>query len=144
MRQGQVLVRLDAPELTAQRAEADAKVQSAQAQLAAAQAKLAADNSTYTRMKTASNTPGVVAGNDLEVLAQTLEADRAQVNAQQQLVAAANDARQSTIEILNYLDIKAFDGPSPSATSTRARGSRRVEPAEPIRCFASKRNRSCD
>jgi RND family efflux transporter MFP subunit len=108
---GDVMVHLDAPELTAQRAEADAKVQTAQAQLAAAQAKLASDESTLARLKTASNTPGVVSGNELEVASRVADADRAQVVAQQQVVSAATQARQSVTQIAGYLDIKApFDG----------------------------------
>ena len=109
--QGQVMIRLEAPELTAQRAEADAKVQAAQAQLAAAQAKLGSDDSTVARLKAAAATPGVVAGNDLDVASRVADADRAQVAAQQQAVAAAMQARQSVTQIADYLDIKApFDG----------------------------------
>jgi RND family efflux transporter MFP subunit len=111
VKQGQVIIRLEAPELMAQRAEAEAKLQSAQAQLAAAQSKLASDESTYARLKAASSTPGVVAGNELEVAARALDADRAQVSAQQQNVAAATQARQSIAEVASYLEIKApFDG----------------------------------
>lgn len=111
VKQGQVMIRLDAPELIAQRAESEAKLQAAQAQLAAAQAKLASDESTYARLKTASGTAGVVAGNDLDVSARALDGDRAQVSAQQQIVVAATQARQSVAEIATYLDIKApFDG----------------------------------
>jgi membrane fusion protein (multidrug efflux system) len=111
VRQGQVMIRLDAPELIAQRAESEAKLQAAQAQLAAAEAKLGSDESTYARLKTASGTAGVVAGNDLDVAARALDGDRAQVSAQQQIVAAARQARESVAEIATYLDIKApFDG----------------------------------
>src|SRR5271157_3913261 len=44
---GEVIVRLSAPELVAQRAQADAALQSAEAQLTAAQAKFASDHGTY-------------------------------------------------------------------------------------------------
>src|SRR5215831_20532344 len=81
VRQGQLLARLRAPELDTQRGEAEAKVRAAQSQRVEAQskvsgiraqrleaeAKLAADEATYQRMKAASATPGVVAGNDLEI-----------------------------------------------------------------------------
>src|ERR1700739_984767 len=43
VRAGEVIVRLSAPELLAQRAQAEASLQAAQAQLSAAQAKLASD-----------------------------------------------------------------------------------------------------
>src|SRR6266699_2589224 len=64
---GQLMARLVAPEIAAQRAEAQSKLQGAQAQRVEAEAKLASDESTYQRLKAASATPGVVAGNDLEV-----------------------------------------------------------------------------
>lgn len=67
VKQGQLLARLVAPELKAQRAEAEAK--------------LRADESTYARLQSASATPGVVAGHDLEVAQKAVEADRARVQA---------------------------------------------------------------
>ncbi|HET8926004.1 MAG TPA: biotin/lipoyl-binding protein, partial [Candidatus Acidoferrum sp.] len=79
VRSGQVMARLVAPELAAQRAEAQSKLQAAEAQHAEADAKLASDQSTYDRLKSASATPGVVAGNDLEVAQRSLDADRAKV-----------------------------------------------------------------
>ena len=47
VRTGQLIVRLVAPELVAQRSEAQAKLQNAEAQRVEAEAKLAADQSTY-------------------------------------------------------------------------------------------------
>ena len=67
VKQGEILVRLSAPELADQRRELAAK--------------LAADESTYRRMKDAAKTPGVVAGNDLETLQQTVEGDRSRLAA---------------------------------------------------------------
>jgi RND family efflux transporter MFP subunit len=111
VRKGQSIARLDAPELGAQQAEAQARLQGAEAQLAAARARLASDEGTYQRLKAASATPGVVAGNDLEVLQRTTEADRALVKAQQDNVDAARQALQSAAEIGAYLDVRApFDG----------------------------------
>jgi RND family efflux transporter MFP subunit len=103
----QIIARLEAPELLSQRAEADAKLQGARAQLAAAEAKLASDDSTYQRLKAASATAGVVAGNELDVSARIVEGDRAQVKAQQEIVSAATEARQSTAALAAYLDVKA-------------------------------------
>jgi RND family efflux transporter MFP subunit len=109
--QGQVIARLEAPELLAQRAEAQAKVQSAAAQLVAAEARLASDDATYQHLKAASATVGVVAGNALEVAQRAADAARAQVISQQQLVSAANQSLQSITDVTGYLDIKApFDG----------------------------------
>lgn len=65
VKRGEVLVRLMAPELSAQRAEAEAKWRS--------------DEITYERLTTAAATPGVVAPNDLEITKRTVEADRARV-----------------------------------------------------------------
>ena len=58
VRQGQLLVTLIAPELTAQTAEAESKVQSAESARAEAEARLAGLQATYERLKTASATPG--------------------------------------------------------------------------------------
>lgn len=111
VRRGQLLARLEAPELVAQRAEAQAKLQTAQAQLAVAQAKQASDESTNHRLQAAAATPGVVAGNDLDVSTRTVEAARAQVTAQQETVAAARQALESLAEVASYLDVRApFDG----------------------------------
>ncbi|MGO9274685.1 MAG: efflux RND transporter periplasmic adaptor subunit [Terriglobia bacterium] len=108
---GELIARLEAPELVAQRAEAQAKLQGAQSQLAAAEAKLAAEENTYDRLKAASATPGVVAGNDLLVAQKAAEADRAQVRAAKDGADAAQQALQSIAEIARYLEVRApFDG----------------------------------
>ena len=139
VKRGQLLARLRAPELDAQKSEAIAKVRAAQSQRVEAQtrvsgiraqrleaeAKLAADEATYQRMKSASATPGVVAGNDLEVARRTAEAGRARVQlwdenekaAQAQVKAveenerALSEAARSSQNIEAYLRITApFDG----------------------------------
>ena len=66
VRAGDVLAVLEAPELVAQRAEAQSKLQAAEAQLAAARARADSERGTFEKLKAASATPGVVAGNDLE------------------------------------------------------------------------------
>lgn len=108
---GELIVRLEAPELVAQRAEAQAKLQSAQSQLTAAEAKLAADDGTYRRLKSAAETPGVVAGNDLLIAQKAAEADSAQVKSAQESANAAKEALQSVAQLEAYLNVKApFDG----------------------------------
>src|SRR5712691_6417859 len=67
VRKGQLLARMVAPELAAQLSEAESKIQSAQSQRIEAEAKMASDEGTYQRLRKASETPGVVAGNDVEV-----------------------------------------------------------------------------
>jgi RND family efflux transporter MFP subunit len=111
VKSGQLMARLVAPELAAQRAEAQSKLQGAEAQRVEAEAKLASDEGTYQRLKSASGTPGVVAGNDLEVSQKAVEADRARVDAVRESVQAAKSSLKSVTEIEGYLQIRApFDG----------------------------------
>ena len=108
---GELIAQLDAPELIAQRSEAQSKLQAAQAQLAAAEAKVGSDEGTYEHLKGAAATPGVVAGNDLFVAQKALDADRAQLKAQQDNVSAAQQALQAIAQTEAYLQVKApFDG----------------------------------
>src|ERR1043166_4048610 len=53
---GELIARLEAPELIAQRSEAESKLQSAKAQLASAEAKAASDEGTYEHLKAAAAT----------------------------------------------------------------------------------------
>src|SRR5438132_9631325 len=105
------MARLLAPEIAAQRAEAQSKLQGAEAQRGEAEAKLASDESTYQRLKAASATPGVVAGNDLEVAQKAVEADRARLESVREGAQAARSALKSVSEIEGYLQVRApFDG----------------------------------
>jgi RND family efflux transporter MFP subunit len=111
VKKGQVLARLSAPELRAQRAEAEAKVQAVRGQQAEAQAKMVAAQSTYDRLKAASATPGVVAGNDLEIAERTFQASQAHVDALKNSSAAAEASLKVVSELEAYLDLTApFDG----------------------------------
>jgi len=111
VRAGQPLARLSAPELTSHRTEAEAKLQAVRAQRAEAQAKLVSDEATYQRLKAASATPGVVAGNDLEVAQKGMEAGRARVQALESSEKASRAALQAIQETEGYLRIAApFDG----------------------------------
>ena len=111
VRRGQLLVRLVAPELSSQRAQAEAAVRAAQSQLATAQAKLASDSGTYLHMVAAAKTPGVLADNDVMVASQTVSGDKGMVEAAEQNVAAARDAVRSVSQTESYLNITApFDG----------------------------------
>jgi RND family efflux transporter MFP subunit len=108
---GAVLAVLEAPELIAQRSEAQSKLQGAEAQLAAVRAKADASASTYERLKAASSTPGVVAGNDLVVAQKAVEADANQIAAAQQGVEAARQSLAAVREMESYLRVTApFDG----------------------------------
>ncbi len=108
---GQLMARLVAPEIAAQRAEAQSKLQGAEAQRGEAEAKLASDESTYQRLKAASATPGVVAGNDLEIAQKAVEADRARLESVSGGAQAAKSALKSVSDIEGYLQVRApFDG----------------------------------
>src|SRR5258707_10515916 len=108
---GELIIRLSAPELVAQRAQAESALRAAEAQLTTAQAKLASDNGTYMHMASAAKTPGVVAENDVMVASQTASADQGQVHSAENNVAAARDALRSVAQLESYLNIYApFDG----------------------------------
>jgi membrane fusion protein, multidrug efflux system len=139
VRQGQLLIQLSAPELAARRDEGEAraraaralametaaKLESMHAQRMEIEAKLAADEATYSRLKAASATQGVVPGNDLEIAQKNVDADRArlraweenekaaqaQVEAVGQNEKAAASASNESREVESYLRITApFDG----------------------------------
>jgi len=108
---GEQIAQLEAPELLAQRAQAQAMFQSAQSQLTAARAKMTADQATYRRMDAAAKTPGVVALNDLEVAQKAAEAAEANVASLQKGAKAAQDALRAVSQLEAYLSITApFDG----------------------------------
>jgi membrane fusion protein, multidrug efflux system len=111
VRAGELIAQLEAPEIVAQRAEAQSKLQAAEAQVAVARSKADADASTYDKLKAASATPGVVAGNDVILAQKAVEADQNQVAAVQQTVEAARQALQSITQLEDYLRVTApFDG----------------------------------
>lgn len=111
VRQGELIAELDAPELVAQRAQANAAYQSAQSQLAAGQAKLAADQATYEHMSAAAKAPGVVAANDLDIAQKTAQSDEANVAALQKTAQAAQENLKAVSQLQSYLQITVpFDG----------------------------------
>jgi membrane fusion protein, multidrug efflux system len=107
VRSGEQIAEIEAPELGAQKAEGQSKVQSAEAQLAAVRSKAEANASTYEKLKAASATPGVVAGNDLVQAQKAVEADQAQIASAQQNVEAARQALKSVGDVEAYLRITA-------------------------------------
>lgn len=97
VRKGQLLVRLTAPELGAEREQAAAAVRTAEA-------KYTADRATYERLAEAAKTPGVVAENDVNIARETAAADQGQV-------ASARESLRSVAQRESYLVIRApFDG----------------------------------
>ncbi len=107
VRAGDLLATLEAPELVAQRSEAQSKLQAAEAQLASAQSKADADRGTADKLKAASATPGVVAGNDVVVAEKAAEASRNLVDASRQTVEAARQAAMAIREMEGYLRLTA-------------------------------------
>jgi len=116
VRASDLLATLDAPELAAQRAEAQSKVQAADAQLSVAKARADADKSTFERLKAASATPGVVAGNEVLVAEKTADASQGQVVVAQQTVEAARQAVNAIRDMEGYLRITA---PFPGVVTER-------------------------
>ena len=55
---GELIIRLSAPELVAQRAQAESALRAAESQLTTAQAKLTSDKGTYMHLASAAKTPG--------------------------------------------------------------------------------------
>ncbi|MBK5291411.1 MAG: efflux RND transporter periplasmic adaptor subunit [Acidobacteriia bacterium] len=111
VKKGQLLVKLSAPELAAQIAEAEAKALAVESQRAEAEAKLVAAQSTADRLKAASATPGVVAANELVLSEKAVDAGRALVKAMEAAAVAARSSVKPLREMLTYLDLRApFDG----------------------------------
>ncbi len=111
VKEGQLLATMIAPELNAQRAEAKAKVSAAQSQKVEAEARVSGVQSTYERMKAASATPGVIAGNELIQAEKQVDVERARVAAAEASIQAAQEALKAIEDIQVYLRITApFSG----------------------------------
>jgi membrane fusion protein, multidrug efflux system len=111
VKQGDLLVELSAPEMAAQVAEAQSKVQAAEADRLQAEAQLAAMQSTYDRTKMAAETPGAIAGNELIQAEKQVDASKALLNSRVQARRAVEAAVRALQDLLGYLKITApFDG----------------------------------
>ncbi|MBZ5621990.1 MAG: efflux RND transporter periplasmic adaptor subunit [Acidobacteriia bacterium] len=111
VRQGQLVVELSAPEIAAQIAEAESKVQAAESDRLQAEAQLAAAQSTFERLKKAAETAGAVAANELIQVEKQVEATQALVHSRQQAVHAAEATVRAQKDLEAYLRITApFDG----------------------------------
>src|SRR6266700_5575152 len=110
VKEGDLLIELSAPEMKAQIAEAESKVQAAEGDRLQAEAKLASLGSTltsleatlastqatYDSLKVASQTPGAISGNELEIALRSVEAQRAAIEAQRGNI----QAQRASIEAL--------------------------------------------
>ncbi len=139
VRRGELMIQMTAPELDSLKDEAEAKsrmaasqsreaaarLQSARSQRLEAEARLAAEQATYERLRAAAATPGVVAGNDLELAQRAAEAAGARLDASRENEKAAEaqvrsllesekaaaDYARSSLAIESYLRVTApFDG----------------------------------
>ncbi|HVW12122.1 MAG TPA: efflux RND transporter periplasmic adaptor subunit [Bryobacteraceae bacterium] len=111
VKRGDLLVELSAPEMTAQIAEAESKVQATEADRLQAEAQLAAAQSTYDRLKKAAETPGAIAGNELILAEKQVDAAKALIDSREQAGKAAQAVVNSRKDLLSYLKISApFDG----------------------------------
>src|SRR3954469_14815166 len=99
---GQLLAELSAPEMAAQIAEAESKVQAIESDRLQAEAQLAASQSTYDRLKKAAETPGAIAGNELVLAEKQVDAANALINSRRQGTKAAEAALNSRKDLLSY------------------------------------------
>jgi len=107
VRAGELLASLEAPELLAERSEAQSTLQGAEAQLLVVRARADADRSTFDRLKAASATPGVVAGHDVTIAEKSADASASQVVAAEQGVEAARQALNAVRDMEGYLRVTA-------------------------------------
>lgn len=111
VKKGQLLAELTAPEMTAQIAEAESKVQAAKSEELQAEAQLSAAQSTYDRLKKAAETPGAIAGNELIQAQKQVEAAQALVQSKRQAGTAVEATVRAQKDLEAYLRIAApFDG----------------------------------
>jgi RND family efflux transporter MFP subunit len=111
VKQGDLLAVLSAPEMAAQIAEAESKVQAAEAERLQAEAQLAAAQASYERLKKAAQTPGAVAENELIQAEKQVDAGKALLAARAQAVLAAQGTVSTLKDLEGYLKITApFDG----------------------------------
>ena len=108
---GDALIELNAPEMKAQIAEAESKLQTIEADRAQAEAQLAASQSTVDRMREAAKTPGAIAGNELTLAEKQVDQGKAVVNSRQQAIRAAQASVEALKTMESYLKITApFEG----------------------------------
>ena len=111
VKEGQLLAELSAPEMAAQIAEAESKVQALESDRLQADAQLAALEATYARLKQAAETPGAIAGNELVQMEKQVDAQRALIRSRQDSGRGATASLKALQEMQLYLRITApFDG----------------------------------
>jgi RND family efflux transporter MFP subunit len=107
VRRGQVLAILVAPEVAAQVAEAEARVEAAVARRAEADADLASSRMTFERLSAANETAGAVAGLELRHAEEALKAATARVESAAKAADAARASRDAVKTLEGYLRVTA-------------------------------------
>ena len=107
VKQGQLLVKLSAPEMAAQVAAAEARVQEADAQRVESEAQLASAQSRFDKLKKADATPGAIAGIELIQAEKSVDAAKALVRSRENAVRAAQAAVRATKDLEQYLSVYA-------------------------------------
>jgi membrane fusion protein, multidrug efflux system len=111
VRKGELLVKLTAPEITAQVAEAESKVRTAKSQRAEAAVKLTANQSIYDQFKSASATEGAISEKELIQAQKSVEASQASLESLDSVVIAAESSLRVAKQMEQYLTVTApFDG----------------------------------
>lgn len=111
VKKGQLLARLEAPEIVAALSQSKAKALAADAALIEQKAKLHASTLTYRRIVETSSTPGAVSANELDTHYARLMADSALTMAAKENLSAAQAYYASQQQLVEYLAVKApFDG----------------------------------
>jgi len=93
VKEGQILISMEAPEINSQLAEAKSKIKTQEAIYMASKAN-------YDRLYETSKTPGTISGNDIDQAAARKNSDLAELD-------AAKAAYQAVMANVNYLEIRA-------------------------------------
>ncbi|MFD2933033.1 efflux RND transporter periplasmic adaptor subunit [Spirosoma flavum] len=111
VRKGQVLARLDAPEVISELSQAQAQVQSQEATLVEQTTRSRASRLTYNRLVQTAKMEGAVSANELDQAQARMQGDSAMVAVARGTVQAARSNYQAKTELRQYLTITApFDG----------------------------------
>jgi RND family efflux transporter MFP subunit len=111
VRKGQVLARLDAPEVLSELSQAQAQLQAQEATLAEQTTRARASRLTYQRMIQTAKMEGAVSLNELDQAHARMQGDSAMVAVARGSVQAAQSNLQAKRELRQYLTITApFDG----------------------------------
>ncbi len=111
VRKGQVLARLDAPEVISELSQAQAQVQAQEATLVEQTTRARASRLTYNRLVQTAKMEGAVSANELDQALAKMQGDSAMVAVARGTVQAARSNYQAKTELRQYLTITApFDG----------------------------------